>query len=223
MLKNLLRKFIHEKLFNDGAYKKCIIIERGLFSYDKSNAPYLSYLMKKHTLFVADKNIHDRKIPKKIRYDLNQIKKYYEADKISAACKTQISKECCNFMKSLARKSKVNQDRMLFLAEKGKMRSYEFCINGKLASVFVWYMSSDTKYCRLIYNINDYGIIRGKYTGLVKYGYLHCISELQNQAVDSIDLGGISGLNNGIDKTKKIYSDTYRDYYNYYGLRIFGK
>lgn len=223
MLKNLRRKFIHEKLFNDEANKKWITLERGLFFYSKSNAPYLSYVMKKQTLFVTDKNINDRKLPKKVRYDLKQIKKYIESGKISAACKTQVSIHCWNFMKSLARKSKVNQDRMSFLGAKGKMRTFEFCINGKLASVFVWYMSSDSKCCRLIYNINDYGIIRGKYTGLVKYGYLHCISDFQNQAVVSIDLGGISGLDNGIDKTKKIYADSERDYYNYCGLRIAGK
>ena len=88
-------------------------------------------------------------------------------------------------------------------SNEGRLKCFEFKVDAELSSIFVWYMSLDNKHARLIYNVNDYQKLKGKYAGLVKYGYFYCIREFLTQENCVIDLGGISNLNTGVDKTKK--------------------
>ena len=221
-MKNTLISLFKERLFNDPYDCNFLRLERGMFVLDPSSIPFLSIVGNKKTLIYPHQQINIDSFTKKIRYELRQVQNQTEVRNVCVEFGSEVSAPVLKFLYDFAKKSKINRNRIKKFSTEGRLKSFEFKIDGELSSVFVWYISSDKNYARLIYNVNNNQKLRGKYAGLIKYGYFYCIRELLDNQNCVIDLGGIPNQNTGVDKTKKIFSTKSVNYYNYWALRIFG-
>ena len=218
----LLGKLITERIMDQALPFRKISFERGLFIYDKKISPVLAMLQVRKTILVQDNKLDVSNMPKKIRYEINRIESLVRDQQIYIKLRDNVPCKSAEFLKEYSRKSYINLERLLRLQTEGKLKTYEFIIQGKLAAVFVWYTFENINSCRLIYNVNNYELISGKFAGLVKYGYYHSIKDLQNNKFKRIDLGGVSNGNNGIDRTKRLFLGEEVKYYNYIGIRLYG-
>ena len=183
------------------------LLKRNMYCLENTKSFYIHKQVQLTALSYQDKNKKDliHKLKSNYRNEIKSFEKKISKEQVKLSRLTNLNKMIIEFLLNNFRGQKPNINKLNRLSIKKSLLIFIIFCKDQILCCQVWIRKKNR--ARLIYNVADYKIMQNnKMQSANKYLMFSTILNLNNSNFDIIDLGGISGENNNIDKFKNQFS-----------------